>query len=65
MTRYKFTKAMRILDHAIEHLGETQSCALMIVDGIVSNFPATESVADGARAILANAMCVLVREGGQ
>jgi len=59
---YNYKKAMRVLDHAIEHLGPTNPCFLMIQDGQMHNVPSSDSNADSARAVLAQAMCTLVRE---
>ena len=62
MTRYKFNKAMKILDHAIDSLGPTKPCGLLIVDGNMCSVPNSDTVADQARGILANAMIQLVQE---
>jgi hypothetical protein len=62
MTRYRFNKAMRVLDHAIDSLGDTEPCGLLIMDGKMHTMPGDDSPKQEARAILAQAMCVLVRE---
>jgi len=62
MTRYYFAKAMRTLDHAIDSLGPTKACGLLIIDGRTSLLPATESIADESRAILVRAMLELAKE---
>lgn len=61
MSKYQFRKAMRILDHAINHLGPTKPCGLLICDGIMSHIPGGNSSTDAARAILVNAMLRLVK----
>jgi len=63
MTKYQFRKGMRLLDHAIEHLGPTSPCGLLIQDGmIVGNLPATSNNADITRAVLVTAMLKLMKE---
>jgi hypothetical protein len=62
MTRYQYNKAMHILDNAIDSLGCTEPCGLMIMDGKMYNIRGDDSPKQEARAILAQAMCVLVRE---
>jgi hypothetical protein len=60
---YTQRKALRILDHAIEHLGPTKACGLMILDGkIAGMLPADDNQANEVRGILARAMCEIVRE---
>ena len=65
VTQRQSKRAMHVLDHAIDHLGETRPCYLLIVDGHMANLPSTESNADAARAVLIAAMLRLVKETGQ
>jgi hypothetical protein len=60
---YMQRKAMKLLDHAIEHLGSAKACGMMILDGKVARFlPADDNNTNAARAVLARAMCAIVKE---
>lgn len=58
----KQRQAMRTLDHAIDHLGPTNTCFMLITDGKVSHLPATTRNADAARAVLVAAMLQLASD---
>ena len=61
MTNYQYRRAMRVLDHAIEHLGPSRACSLLIQDGrIIGYLPHNQK--EETRAILADAMVRLVME---
>lgn len=61
--RRKNRKAMRTLDHAIDHLGPTKHCGLLVTDSKIAGFlPNTSSNADAARAVLCKAMLKVVKE---
>ena len=62
MTTHKYRKAMRTLDHAIDSLGPTKPCFLLVTDGRMHNVQSTHDNADAARAVLVSAMLELVKE---
>jgi hypothetical protein len=64
MTNYQFRKAMRILDHAIDHLGPTRPCFLLIENGKMFNLAHDNRNVHNARTVLVDAMLKLARERG-
>jgi hypothetical protein len=58
----KIRNGIRKLDHAIDHLGPTRPCMLLVHEGGMHNIPGTSSNADAARAVLVGSMLGLVRE---